>query len=65
MGTENRRINTQMPRRMKIRTAIPMASEWDIDTGSPPSGLRTPSDKMGPAPIHRPRAERCGGDCKN
>ncbi|HVG02723.1 MAG TPA: hypothetical protein VM842_07505 [Nitrospira sp.] len=49
MRTEKRRINTQMPRRTKIRTATPMASEWDIDTGLPPSGLRTPSDKMMPA----------------
>ena len=46
MGTEKRRINTQMPRRLKVRTATPMASEWDISVGSPPSALRTPADKM-------------------
>ncbi len=46
---EPSRINTQMPRRTKVRTATPMASEWDIATGSPPSGLRTPSNKMVPA----------------
>lgn len=43
---EKRRINTQMPRRTKVRLATPMASEWDVNAGSPPSGLRTPSNKM-------------------
>ncbi len=41
-----RRINTQVPRRIKVQPATPMASEWDISTGHPPSELRTPSDKM-------------------
>ncbi len=48
MGTEKRRINTQMPRRTKVRTATPMASEWDISAGAPPSALRTPANKMVP-----------------
>lgn len=49
---EKRRINTQMPRRTKVRTATPMASEWDINAGSPPIGLRTPSNKMMPGSVN-------------
>jgi len=48
MGTEKRRINTQMPRRTKVRAATPMAAEWDISVGSPPKDLRTPANKMSP-----------------
>ena len=48
MEAEKRRINTQMPRRTKVRTETPMASEWDMSAGSPPSDLRTPSNKMMP-----------------
>ncbi|GAB1724480.1 MAG: hypothetical protein NTNFB01_33760 [Nitrospira sp.] len=49
MGIEKRRINTQMPRRTKVQPSTLLASEWDIAGGSPPSGLRTPADKMRPA----------------
>ena len=49
MGTEKRRIDTQMPRRTKVRSTTVMASEWDIGTGSPSSGLKTPANKMRPA----------------
>lgn len=48
MAAEKRRINTQMPRRTKVRAATPMASEWDITAGAPPSALRTPANKMVP-----------------
>lgn len=56
MGTEKRRINTQMPRRLKVQTATPMESEWDITADSPPSALRTPAEKMktGTANHHSP-----------
>lgn len=46
MATGMRRINTQVPRRTKVQPATPMESEWDISTGIPPNGLRTPADKM-------------------
>ncbi len=55
MGTEKRRINTQLPRRTKVRTATPMASEWDISAESPPSDLRTPSNKMMPRSANNTR----------
>ena len=48
VGAEKRRINTQMPRRTKVRPSTPMASEWDISAGAPPNDLRTPADKMMP-----------------
>jgi hypothetical protein len=50
---EKRRINTQLPRRTKVRTATPMTSEWDMNVGSPPSGLRTPSNKMMPGSTNK------------
>lgn len=46
MVTGMRRINTQVPRRTKVQPATPMESEWDISTGTPPNGLRTPANKM-------------------
>lgn len=46
MATGMRRINTQVPRRTKVQPATPMESEWDISTGIPPNGLRTPANKM-------------------
>lgn len=48
MGAEKRRINTQVPRRTKVQTSTPMASEWDINAGGPPNDLRTPASKMMP-----------------
>lgn len=49
MTTGRQRINTQVPRRTKVQPATPMASEWDVSSGGPPSGLRTPADKMNTA----------------
>lgn len=54
MGTEKRRINTQMPRRLKVQPATPMESEWDITADSPPSALRTPAEKMNTGTANRP-----------
>ena len=40
------RIETQIHRRKKAKAVLPLEAEWDADSGTPPSGLRTPSDRM-------------------
>lgn len=46
MGTDKRRINTQIPRRKKVAPTAPLESEWDEKQKSPPQGMRTSRDKM-------------------
>ncbi|KXK05163.1 MAG: hypothetical protein NBKEAIPA_00901 [Nitrospirae bacterium] len=40
------RINTQLPRRTKVRSTTPLTSEWEVTDGAPPRALKTPADKM-------------------
>jgi hypothetical protein len=45
-GEPKRRIETQIHRRKKAKAVPPLEAEWDVQSGSPPSDLRMPSDKM-------------------
>lgn len=49
-GTEparppRKRIETQIHRRRKVKASFPLETEWDVRSGKPPEGLRTPEDK--------------------
>lgn len=41
-----RRIETQIHRRKKAKAVPPLEAEWDMASGTPPTGLRTPPEKM-------------------
>jgi hypothetical protein len=45
-GNPRRRIETQIHRRKKAKPVFPLEAEWDAESGTPPTGLRMPPDKM-------------------
>jgi hypothetical protein len=43
------RIETQIHRRKKAKAIPPLEAEWDIESSSSPTHLRTPSENMRPS----------------
>jgi hypothetical protein len=44
--SSGKRIETQIPRRKQGKKAFPLESEWEIESGRPPSQLRMPQKNM-------------------
>ncbi len=41
-----RRLETQIRRRKKVKTTLPLQAEWDSASAKPPRGLRMPPERM-------------------